>query len=417
MHLWLYNFITKSYFLSIRIAALGGNVKAKLREKGIRDTWQVVREKVCYKRKRVWFHCASLGEFEQTRPVLERFREKYPDFQVILTFFSPSGYEVRKNYPQADLICYLPNDSQKNAQKFLEILQPNLIFWTKYDFWYHFLRTAKQKNIPVLLFSAIFRPEQLFFKPHGKLHRQMLTCFTHIFVQNENSLQLLKNLDVHSVSIAGDTRFDRVTQILQEKNFSYSEKILQFKNHTPTLIVGSAWQEDLAVIEKFYQNFQKPLKLIIAPHEIHENEILHLQQKYKALLFTDLAQENSCEKYKVLIVNTIGVLAYLYAYADFAFVGGAYKQGLHNILEPAVFGLPIFFGNKAFQKFQEAQDLLNLQTAWSVANENDFLQIFEKLYQDREFYNRCSHLTRKYVEANIGATQKIMLLAEKLLSC
>lgn len=413
MQVWLYNLVTRCYFWCIQIAAIFGNKKAQLWKKGRKDIWGTLQSKISKHKQKVWFHCASLGEFEQARPVLEKFREKYPDFQIVLTFYSPSGYEVRKNYDKADLITYLPTDTPDNALNFLSIVQPKLIFWTKYEFWYHFLHTAKQKNIPVVLFSAIFRKEQLFFKPYGSLHRKMLACFAHIFVQNENSLQLLQGLHIPFVSLAGDTRFDRVAQILQEKHETNFSKVTQFKNNTPLLIVGSAWQEDLAVIEKFLQRFQKPLKIIVAPHEIHENEIRNLQKKYNALLYTELAEENSPQKYKLLIINTIGILSALYRYADFAFVGGAYKQGLHNILEPATFGLPIFFGNKAFQKFQEAQDLLALQTAWGVADENELLAIFEKLYQDQFFYQQCKKATQNYVQKNIGATEKIMQLVEK----
>ncbi len=415
MYLWLYKLVTRSYFWGIQIAANLGNKKAQLWLKGRKNIWPILQANIAKHKHRVWFHCASLGEFEQARPVLEKFREKYPDFQIILTFYSPSGYEVRKNYDKADLITYLPADTTSNALKFLRIVQPKLIFWTKYEFWYHFLITAQKQNIPIILFSAIFRKEQLFFKPYGNLHRKMLACFAHIFVQNELSLQLLDSLKIPFVSLAGDTRFDRVAQILQEKQEADFTKVLQFKNNIPLLLVGSAWQEDLAVLEKFLQKFQKPLKVIIAPHEIHENEIRELKQKYNALLYLDLPKENSPENYKVLIINTIGILSALYRYADFAFVGGAYKQGLHNILEPATFGLPIFFGNKAFAKFQEAQDLLALQSAWKVADENELLAIFERLYQDTVFYRQCQERTKSYVQKNIGATEKIMQVIEKWL--
>lgn len=415
MYLYLYNLITASYYKLIRIAAWLGNTKAKQWYNGRKNLWQQIAENIHSSKPKVWFHCASLGEFEQARPVIEKFRQLYSNYQIVLTFFSPSGYEVRKNYNQADLVCYLPPDNKTNAERFLEIICPQIIFWTKYDFWYYYLQTAKQKKIPVILFSAIFRKEQIFFKPYGVLHRKMLLYFSHIFVQNESSYQLLKKLHISSVDVAGDTRFDRVVQILQEPSPNVLCKVAQFKNNTPLLIAGSVWQEDLQIIEAFLEKFSKPLKLILVPHEIHEFQIKSLQKKHQAILFTELEQTQHLEKYQVLVVNAVGFLSKLYSYANFAFVGGGYKQGLHNILEPAVFGLPIFFGNKAYHKFQEAHDLLKLQTAWKIANAQQLTNILEKIYTDTEFQEKCRQVTQDYVKRNTGATQKILQAAHRWL--
>lgn len=406
LELFIYNLLTKSYHWAIRIASIW-NKKALLWVAGRKNVLLFLKEKIHSSKPKVWFHCASLGEFEQARPVLESFRQAYPDFQILLTFFSPSGYEVRKNYSHADIICYLPEDNRRNARKFLEIVNPTIICWTKYEFWYHYLHQAHQKNIPVVLFSAIFREKQLFFHKSIRLYKDMLHFFQYIFVQDDTSLQLLKNIGLTHCSQAKDTRFDRVWQITQQSQ--KIEEINNFKNNLPLLIIGSAWLEDWQLIKDFLKHFKQPLKLIIAPHEVSSYYLNTIQQDCgEVIFFSKIKETQNIENYQFLLVDTIGHLSALYRYADFAWVGGGFKQGLHNILEAATFGMPIFFGNKAYQNFKEAQDLISLQGAFAIANTNEFTAIFSNLYNNPENLQEKKRVTQNYVRENTGGSEKIM---------
>jgi 3-deoxy-D-manno-octulosonic-acid transferase len=376
--------------------------------------------------KNVWFHCASLGEFEQGRPVIEKYKETFPDHKIVLTFFSPSGYEVRKNYTGADFICYLPSDTPTNAREFIEKINPSIAFFVKYEFWYNYLRILHEKQIPVISFSAIFRPNQVFFKWYGGFYRNILTYFDHIFVQNQSSLNLLQNIGIQKVTVGGDTRFDRVKQIAEaRKSLPIIE---QFKDGKPLLIIGSCWQEDFAVIAPFLNNFAKDLKVIIAPHEIHESEIESWRKELKgdSIRYSEIeapsapeggtgttfsyskASPSGAGGASVLIIDNIGMLSSLYQYADFAWIGGAYGKGLHNILEAATFGLPIFFGNKNYQKFQEAIDLERLTGAKAINDTLEFANEFQKLYDDLTLRKQKSGIIKKYVEENTGGTGKVI---------
>ena len=359
-----------------------------------------------------WFHCASLGEFEQGRPVIEKFKEVFPDFKIVLTFFSPSGYEVRKNYAGADFICYLPSDTPSNARDFIEKINPSIVFFVKYEFWYNYLRILHEKQIPVISFSAIFRHNQIFFKWYGGFHRNILTYFDQIFVQNKSSFELLQNIGIQNVAVGGDTRFDRVAQIVKKSRRHVV--VNTFKANKPLLIIGSCWQEDFEVIAPFLNNFTKELKVIIAPHEINEQQIDNWIKVLKGntIKFSDIAEvefdyENPFLS-KTLIIDNIGMLSDLYREADFAWIGGGYGKGLHNILEAATFGLPIFFGNKNYKKFQEAVDLEELTGAKPVENTTDFASEFEKLYNDLDLRKRKSDIIKNYVEQNLGGTDKII---------
>jgi 3-deoxy-D-manno-octulosonic-acid transferase len=363
--------------------------------------------------KTAWFHCASLGEFEQGRPVIENFKEIFPDYKIVLTFFSPSGYEVRKNYAGADFICYLPSDTPANAQDFIEKINPSIAFFVKYEFWYNYLRILHEKQILVISFSAIFRPNQVFFKWYGGFYRNILTYFDHIFVQNQSSLELLQSIGIQNVTVGGDTRFDRVKQISDARKSL--PVIEQFKDGKPLLIIGSCWQEDFAVIAPFLNNFAKDLKVIIAPHEIHEEEIESWRKelKSKSIRYSEISADTFFTNPQPLIPNTlfidnIGMLSSLYQYADFAWIGGSYGKGLHNILEAATFGLPIFFGNKNYKKFQEAVDLERLTGAKAIENTEEFALEFEKLYDDLELRKQKSDIIKKYVQDNLGGTDKII---------
>jgi 3-deoxy-D-manno-octulosonic-acid transferase len=369
--------------------------------------------------KTAWFHCASLGEFEQGRPVIENFKEIFPDYKIVLTFFSPSGYEVRKNYAGADFICYLPSDTPANAQDFIEKINPSIAFFVKYEFWYNYLRILHEKQILVISFSAIFRPNQVFFKWYGGFYRNILTYFDHIFVQNQSSLELLQSIGIQNVTVGGDTRFDRVKQISDARKSL--PVIEQFKDGKPLLIIGSCWQEDFAVIAPFLNNFAKDLKVIIAPHEIHEEEIESWRKelKSKSIRYSEISADTFFTNPQPLIPNTlfidnIGMLSSLYQYADFAWIGGSYGKGLHNILEAATFGLPIFFGNKNYKKFKEALDLERLTGAKAIENTEEFTLEFEKLYNDLELRKQKTDIIKKYVQDNLGGTDKIIKYVEGL---
>ena len=366
--------------------------------------------------KIAWFHCASLGEFEQGRPVIEKFKEAFPEYKILLTFFSPSGYEVRKNYAGADFICYLPLDTPSNAREFIEHFNPSIAFFVKYEFWYNYLRILHEKQIPVISFSAIFRPNQIFFKWYGGFQQNILKYFTHIFVQNESSLNLLQNIGVQNVTIGGDTRFDRVKQISEARK--QLPIIETFKDGKPLLIIGSCWQQDFEVITPFLNKFEKDLKVIIAPHEIRMEEIERWRKelkgtsiKYSELEGVDIEQNILSE---ILFIDNIGMLSSLYQYADFAWIGGAYGKGLHNILEAATFGLPIFFGNKKYKKFQEAVDLEILGGAKSITDTADFEMEFRKLYDDLVLRSQKSEIIKKYVEENTGGTDMVIEFVENL---
>ena len=359
--------------------------------------------------KIAWFHCASLGEFEQGRPVIEKFRENFPDHKIVLTFFSPSGYEVRKNYIGADFICYLPSDTASNTREFIEKINPSIAFFVKYEFWYNYLRILHERQIPVVSFSAIFRPNQIFFRWYGGFYRDILSYFSHIFVQNEESIELLQSIGIQNVTVGGDTRFDRVKQIADARKPLTT--IERFKNGKPLLIIGSCWQEDFSVIVPFLNAFTKDLKVIIAPHEIHEKQIESWEKEIRgnAIKYSEVEAHNSqLTTYNWLIIDNIGMLSSLYQYADFAWIGGSYGKGLHNILEAATFGLPIFFGNKKYQKFQEAIDLERLTGAKAINDTADFALEFQKLYDDTDLRNQKSDIIKKYVNENLGGTDKII---------
>ncbi len=363
-----------------------------------------------------WFHCASLGEFEQGRPVIEAFRKEYPTYKILLTFFSPSGFEVRKNYAGADFIFYLPADTPENAQKFIEIVQPSIAFFVKYEFWRNYLSELKKHQIPVISFSAIFRPNQLFFKSYGGFYREVLKQFDHILVQNQESFNLLQSIDIQAITLAGDTRFDRVKDIVAtKKNVEVAEN---FKANRQVFIVGSAWQSDMEVLIPFMNEFKSELAFIIAPHEIHKEEISAWQKQIqlKSICFSEVKNDTQLSDFQVLFIDNIGMLSSLYQYADFAFIGGSFGKGLHNILEAATFGMPIFFGNKSYQKFQEANNLIQLGGAFSVNSNEDIVLIVNELYENKNKKNIVSAICRNYVLSNIGATEKVMLVVNSILN-
>jgi len=352
----------------------------------------------------IWVHCASLGEFEQGRPIIERLKKEYPSHKILLTFFSPSGYEVRKNYSQADFVFYLPVDSAKNARKFIATTKPVLVIFVKYEFWFHFAKELQRNKIPLISISAIFRKDQIFFKEIGGFFRNILGYFSYFFVQNDESVRMLQSIGILNCKRVGDTRFDRVLEIVKK-----GEEIpvaAQFKSGNRVMVVGSSWPEDLDVLAPFIN--ENRLKFIVAPHEISDSNIIDLEQRLQVrYIRCSQAAGKNLDDYQVMIIDNIGMLSKLYQYGEFAYVGGAYGKGLHNILEAACYGVPIFFGNKNYEKFQEAVDLMNRGGAFDVSDYTDLKAKYEMLNIPQSFLLACE-VTRQYVHENLGATEKIM---------
>ena len=358
--------------------------------------------------KTIWLHAASLGEFEQARPIIEDIKKNYPDYKILVTFFSPSGYEIRKNYNLADVICYLPLDSKSNARKFIKEVNPTLAIFIKYEFWPNLLNELKLKEVPTILVSGILRKKQLFFKSYGGFMRDSLKAFHHFFVQDENSKSLLSSINFDNVTVAGDTRFDRVSKILEQNNSL--DFINEFKNDNYTVVAGSTWQEDEELLVDYINNkASEDEKFIIAPHNIKQEPILELQKsiKKKTVLYSQLRHDLNLKEYQVFIVDTIGILTKIYATADVAYVGGGLKTGLHNILEPATFGIPVVIGNK-YNKFKEAVDLVKIGGCISIKNKEEFSQTFINFKEEENFRKLTGVINKRYIKDNLGATKLIM---------
>jgi 3-deoxy-D-manno-octulosonic-acid transferase len=410
----LYNLSIYLLGASIRIASTF-HPKAKAFVTGRKDTFRKLSAFRSNDQSSplVWIHCASLGEFEQGRPIIELIRQEFPQHKILLTFFSPSGYEVRKHYNKADLVTYLPFDTPKNAEKFISIVNPALAIFVKYEFWFHYSDKLKNKGIPILSISSIFRKDQAFFHKVGAINRKILKNFSHFFVQNYESVDLLKSIGITNVTIAGDTRFDRVYEIVQKAEvIPIAQK---FKNDQNVFVVGSSWGEDLDVIIPFVN--ENRLKFIIAPHEVNETNIVTLEKalQVKSIRYSQAEGTANLDDYAVLIIDNIGMLSRLYRYGEFAYIGGAFGKGLHNILEAACYGIPIFFGNKQYQRFQEAVDLLNRGGAFDVRDYPDLKEKYEMLNVPETFMLACE-VTRQYVEENLGASGKIMAYCRNLLN-
>ncbi len=355
--------------------------------------------------KCIWVHCASLGEFEQGRPLIEALKKERPNHKILLTFFSPSGYEIRKNYTGADFIYYLPLDTSYNAKRFIEITNPEFAVFIKYEFWPNYISTLYKKNIPLYIASAIFRENQVFFKPWGKWMQSTLKKVNHIFVQNQESIKLLNAIGVDKVSISGDTRFDRVSDVLQSPNSI--PLIKEFKGMHPLFIAGSTWAEDEKILIELI-NHSDSSKFIIAPHEINERSIESFIQKLtkKTLKLDDLTAEN-VEQTQVLIINKIGILAHLYQYADMGYIGGGFGAGIHNTLEAAAFGMPLFFGPN-YHKFKEAKDLVKLKAAFPIEDKENLIKHYTTFITNKTLLADTSAKSKRYVAENIGATQTII---------
>lgn len=408
MTLLFYNIFLALYHLGARVASLW-NKKAAQWVNG-RTGWEVPADIRNHTGQTVWMHCASLGEFEQGRPLLEAIRQQYPQVKIIVSFFSPSGYEVRKNYPGADWVTYLPTDSAANAKKFIDAVHPSLVLWVKYEYWYYFLKELQRQHIPVLLVSGIFRKEQPFFKWYGSFWQKILPAFSHLFVQNEASVSLLDTISNKvPVSISGDTRFDRVVDIA-EKWEPLSEQVKQFCEGHQVIVAGSTWEEDEEELMHFARSFPH-IRFIFAPHEISAPRINDLLQEFKdGILFSALAnrQAGTVINSNVLIIDNIGMLSRLYCYADIAYVGGGFNQsGIHNILEAAVYGKPVVFG-PVYEKFAEARELVELGGAFSIENALELEALLSGLLNNEDQLKTAGKICKEYVYRKRGATQMIM---------
>ncbi len=403
---FLYTISIFLYSVLIKLAA-PFNIKAKQISAGRAQTFAGLRSKIRHDKPTIWVHCASLGEFEQGRPVIEAIKKQHPGYQIFLTFFSPSGYEIRKNYELADYIFYLPADSRKNAQKLIELVRPEKVFFVKYEFWYNYISELKKQNIPLYLISGIFRDDQLFFKnsPWGKWYRQMLSGFSHFFVQDEKSVELLDSVGIKNVTRAGDTRFDRVAEIARNgKNIPLIEK---FKGNSILVVAGSTWKPDEELLVQ-YIHIHPEIKFIIAPHETKKANVDRLINLLKSpvVCYTE-ATETTVENKQVMIVDTIGVLSSIYKYADISYIGGGFGAGIHNTLEAAIFGMPIVFGPN-FRKFNEANVLVKLGVAFPVVDFSSLEAILNSLLHDVEKRAKISEKCIVFTKQNIGATQLIL---------
>lgn len=407
MYSQLYSIGIQAMSLGIKLISFF-NEKAKKRHQG-ENHWKSLAEN---NEKLAWFHCASLGEFEQGRPVLEAFRREFPEFKILLTFFSPSGYEIRKNYEQADIITYLPLDSKKNAREFVDHFAPSIAFFVKYEFWRNFALEIKKQQIPLLSFSTIFRPGQIYFKKRASFFQEVLFPFDHFFVQNKESAHLLASIGIQKFTIAGDTRYDRVKS---NKQAAQSIPIVDdFIGNSETIVVGSAWQEDFDILLPLINapHFEDK-KWIIAPHEIDAHKIASWKKE-----ITNPSQSfstyNSTISSQVLFIDNVGMLSAIYRYAYVAFIGGAFGKGLHNVLEAAVFGIPVFFGNKNYQKFQEAIELIELGSAMAIGSSNELkkelLQLENKLLRDT-----IKDKNANFIAHHLGATEKVITYCKNIL--
>jgi len=393
------------YFFFIFIASLF-NKKAKLWINGRKGIFERIEKKIQNDDSIIWFHCASLGEFEQGRPVIEKLG-RYGGHKILLTFFSPSGYEVRRNYSGADYVFYLPLDTTINARRFVNLINPSVVFFVKYEFWFNYIRELRGKNIPLFVISSNFRENQHFFKWYGAWFRKQLMGITHIFVQNKESLELLKRIGVEQVTVSGDTRFDRVADIT--KNVKYFPLIRKFCHGSDVFIAGSSWQPDEEIITKLINSEKTNFKFIIAPHLVDKPHIASLVDRIKkghVVLYSE-ADEDNVMYSKVLVIDSIGILSHVYRYGKIAYIGGGFGSGIHNILEAATFGMPVIFGPK-YHKFSEAIRLIKAKGAFSIRNEAEFMNIVMKLSNEPQYLKQTSVIARNFVQSNIGATDIIL---------
>ncbi|SHJ57414.1 3-deoxy-D-manno-octulosonic acid transferase [Pseudozobellia thermophila] len=404
MH-FIYNLIAKSSWFVLQIVALY-NAKIKLFVRGRKESFGILENTLSNDDKTLWVHAASLGEYEQGLPIIEEVKANYPQYKIVVTFFSPSGYEVRKNTALADTVCYLPIDTKANARRFIKTVHPTLAIFVKYEVWPNYLRELQENHIPTLLISAIFREGQVYFKSYGGFMRKALKRFSHYFVQDERSEALLRSIGIGDITVSGDTRLDRVSKILDRDNaLDFMEA---FKNDKLCFVAGSTWPEDEAIIVDYINNTPKELKFVLAPHTIKKDRILGLAGALtkKTILYSGMDNDKLAQ-YDVLIIDHIGLLTRIYSYADLAYVGGAFATGLHNTLEPAVFGIPVIIGPD-YKGFNEAEDLVRLKGIWPIADKWSFGELMKKFVQSQDFRHKTGAINANYVSKNKGASLKIM---------
>lgn len=407
--LFIYDFIVQIADFILKIIAVF-IPKIKLFVEGRKAVFEILEDKIKPNDKIIWFHAASLGEYEQGLPVIEKIKAKFKDHKILISFFSPSGYEVRKNNLIADITIYLPLDTTKNVARFFELVQPEMAFFIKYEFWPNYLNALKKRKTTTYLISGIFRENQMFFKWYGGFYRDALNAFTYFFVQNERSKALLLKLHKTNVAVSGDTRFDRVMSILEKKNtLDFIEK---FKNNCLTIVIGSSWPKDENLLVTYINNCNGNIKFIIAPHNINTEQIASLKKNItkKSVLFSDIGTDRnlSLQDFDVFIIDTIGMLTKIYSYADIAYVGGGFgNPGVHNLLEPATFGIPIVIGPN-YSHFAEATALINLEGSISIKNLNELNDAFLNLISNDAIRNEKGHICSTFVQMNQGATAIIL---------
>ena len=404
----VYNIIIYIYLLGVAIASRwDGKIRKMWR--GERDAFDVLREKVDPNARYLWFHAASLGEFEQGRPIMERLRKTHPEYKILLTFFSPSGYEVRKNYEGADIICYLPLDTPLNVRRFFHIIRPEMAFFIKYEFWWNYMTYMKKHDIPVYSVSSIFRPQQVFFRWYGYSYRRVLNCITKFFVQNERSRELLATLGINNVEITGDTRFDRVLEIKQAASEKAADMPIvdAFAKGHKVFVAGSSWPPDEDIFIRYF-NEHKDWRIVIAPHVIGEDHLQQILSKLKrsAVRYTKTSPEDAA-KAACLIIDCFGLLSSIYSCAKVTYVGGGFGVGIHNVLEAAVWNVPVIFGPNN-KRFQEAQELLAVRGGMEIGSYEDFSQLMQRFDADSQYLQTASDAAGGYVKTKSGAADKVL---------
>lgn len=403
--LFLYNLVVYIAAFLLKIVALF-SPKIKLFVGGRKNVFALISQKIKPNDKTFWFHAASLGEYEQGLPIIEKIKKTHPTYKIVVTFFSPSGYEVRKNNTVADITVYLPLDTKANAQKFIRMVHPEKVFFIKYEFWPNYLNELQKNKIPTYLVSGIFRQNQIFFKNYGGFYRKALRSFTYFFVQNETSKKLLNSINFNNVMISGDTRFDRVATILEKDN--QLDFIANFKNNIPTIVIGSSWPKDETLLVEYINSTTEKIKFIIAPHNIKPEQIEQLKNSItkKTVLFSEKENKNLSD-FDVFIIDTIGILTKIYSYANIAYVGGGFgNSGVHNLLEPATFGVPIVIGPN-YSHFAEAIELVANTGATSISSFSELQKAFNKLINDENFRKEKGTICSNNVQNNKGATETI----------
>ena len=400
----LYNLSIRLYCFVVCCLSLT-NKKAKLWITGRKNILLHLKEAIQPDDNIIWFHCASLGEFEQGRPLIEYIQKKQPQYKILLTFFSPSGYEIRKNYPDVDYVFYLPADTEFNAKKFMEIVRPQYIFFIKYEFWLNYIRQAYLREIPFYSVSSIFSKRQIYFKWYGKWFRKQLQEITHFFTQDQSSMDLLNQYGIFQTSVSGDTRFDRVYEL--SVNRKEIPLFSQIKQYDKTIVAGSTWREDEQLLFQMIKKYN--FRLILAPHEIdsqHIKQIESLFSDFPTIRYSQISDNVQVDEKQVLIVDTIGILSSLYPYGKIAYIGGGFGVGIHNILEAATYGMPVIFGPN-YKKFKEANDLIALSAAFSISNAKELDAVLDNLFENRKNLEIASRQAKQYVLDNIGACNRI----------